>query len=172
VNLSKYEYFIQIFHFLFTRSIKLYYNRIIPNRSQFYDMPIAAAGFGAVPPMLYAPGPFGKGLCGSNEIDDYSLGDGSLSSQPNVWEECRHQYEHFVDVIDQSRMAEASPSFITVNGEPVCDIDPTTPRGAVHGGGGQWHTPRLYPDPAFISWCFWDVPVTKHVPSSNPTCDH
>jgi hypothetical protein len=31
------KYFIQIFHFLFTRSIKLYYNRIIPNRSQFYD---------------------------------------------------------------------------------------------------------------------------------------
>jgi hypothetical protein len=80
-------------------------NAVAPNHYHGC-MPIAAAGFGAVPPMLYAPGPFGKGLCGSNEIDDYSLGDGSLSSQPNVWEECRHQYEHFVDVIDQSRMAD------------------------------------------------------------------
>jgi hypothetical protein len=54
-------------------------NAVAPNHYHG-RMPIAAAGFGAVPPMLYAPGPFGEQLHGSNEIDDYSLGDGSLSS--------------------------------------------------------------------------------------------
>jgi hypothetical protein len=75
-------------------------NTVAPNHYHG-RMPIAAAGFGAVPPMLYASGPFGERLPGSNEIDDYSLGDGSLSSRPNVWEECCHdQYNHFQDVID------------------------------------------------------------------------
>jgi hypothetical protein len=43
-------------------------------------------------------------------------------------------------------MAEAYPSFITVNSEPVHHVDPT--RGAVHGGG-QWNTPRPFPGPSY-----------------------